>query len=297
MSDKTVMEEFVSSPDGQYNKSIFFASYCDLTIFVEDTNRGNIYEVLFSRLLEDKISFEKINLSGGKDKVKEFYFEHKKDPSVPRFFLVDLDFDDLHGHEKINDINFTYLEKYSIENYFIDNEVAGHFLNSRLQVGFDKCIDILNIDKWIKNLQDEYKETLILFLVIQSLKINQSNTSLPGEYFLEKSSSKIDKEKISRYYDEVLSDAISVGKEKEFYTQFEYYYKRLEMYSPNYWNIIPGKQLLSFFSKYIVNYCTRKSVEMDDFYHLCSFHLDIENLKFVRDNINNYLLSYKSHVS
>lgn len=297
MTEDTELQEFIVSPDGQYNKSIFLASYSDLTIFVEDTDRGNIYEVLLSRLLEEKISFEKIHLSGGKRKVMEFYHEHKKNPSVPRFFLVDLDFDDIHEHDKINDINFTYLNMYSIENYFIDKQVAGNFLNSRLQIGFDECLKKLNIDNWLTNLQDEYKNILQLYLVIQALGISMDNTKLTGEYFMENSSWKLDEIKISNYFEAVKKAAIESGKEKEFYFNYDYFGEKLELYSPNYWHMIPGKQLLACFRRYIVNFCEYKSVHLDDFYHLCSSHLDINKLQFLKNDIINYLSSYKSCVS
>ncbi|MED4212668.1 DUF4435 domain-containing protein [Priestia megaterium] len=285
-------DEFTRSTDGTFNKSIFLSVYSDLIIFVEDTDRGNIYETIFQKLLDESINFDNIYLSGGKKGVKEYYELYLKNPTVPSIFLVDLDYDDIHQHKKINDVNFIYLDRYSIENYFIDENVAGNFLNPRLQIGFDRCLQKINLHNWLDSMSIAYKEIIVLFLTIQSLELGIVNTKLNAQKFLKNNSWEIDSAKVASYHEEASKKAQGKGLFKDFCTKLDYYDKKLmELYKDKFWTMIPGKQLLTLFWRYLVDFCpqNKKTVFLDDFYHLCADHCDMENFSFLKDGIEKYL--------
>lgn len=288
-------DEFIRSTDGTFNKSIFLSVYSDLIIFVEDTDRGNIYETIFKRLLDESITFDNIRLSGGKKGVKEYYEIYLKNPTVPSIFLVDLDYDDIHLHEKIEDINFIYLDRYSIENYFVDENVAGNFLNPRIQIGFDKCLQKINLHDWMDSMSIAYKEIIALFLTIQTLELGMANTKLNAQMFLKDASWEIDSAKVDNYYQEASKKAQGRGIFKDFCTKLDDYDKKLmELYKDKFWTMIPGKQLLTLFWKYLVDFCpeNKRTVFLDDFYHLCATHCNIGNFGFLKNQIERYLVEW-----
>ncbi|WP_044748893.1 DUF4435 domain-containing protein [Bacillus alveayuensis] len=293
MSFQDSYDSLTYSIDGEFNLSLFLSSYNDLMIYVEDKDRPNIYESLFKRLLGNEIKIENIHLSGGKERVKELYKKYKENPITPCFFIVDLDFDDLHEKEKVSDENFLYLDRYSIENYLVDEHVGGVFLNGRLQIGEEKCREIIKFKEWLNEISQGYKYLICIFLCIQSLELPIENTSEDAGRFIKDKSWELDSEKIQKYYEKALSLALQKGKYEEFLDLMEFYDKKIQsLYHNEIWRVIPGKQLIKIFWRYLVGFCSYKTVYEDDFYHLAARECSLENLFFVKKAIMDYLKKF-----
>lgn len=172
------------------NKDQFNKQFNDIIIYVEDSGKEGIYLVIFKKILKSlNLKVDNIFTCGGKEKVIDKYFEEKNDNKT-RIYLLDRDFDkllykDIPGERmkgktylELNSLEGVfYLDKYSIENYFIESDLLTKTLENTIpQDSENKVIQEYEakIDKFIKNIIP----LLILFttyLLInkeQKLKIN-----------------------------------------------------------------------------------------------------------------------------
>jgi len=97
-------------------QDILYQQFNDIDIYVEDTGKERMYFNILTSLLPG-VKLSKIFSLGGKDNVIREAQAHDSDNK--KVYIVDLDFDDILGKKK-RIRNLVYLERYSIENYFID---------------------------------------------------------------------------------------------------------------------------------------------------------------------------------
>src|SRR6185437_17024386 len=99
-------------------QDILYQQFNDLDIYVEDENQENLYHSCLSKLLST-IRIEKIFPLRGKDNV---IFESKLNIGNKRkIYIIVKDFDDILGKSIIQP-NLFYLERYSIENYALEEK-------------------------------------------------------------------------------------------------------------------------------------------------------------------------------
>jgi hypothetical protein len=289
-------EKLERNADSLFNKSIFLSVYEDLIIYVEDEDLGGVYEVLLNRIFDNTIKYEKIHLSGGKQKVKDLFEIYSKNPIVPSFFIVDLDYDIILNNELIKADNFVYLQRYSIENYLLSDIVGINLLNSRLAIGREQCLLRLDFNNWINIVQNELKFLNSLFISIQYLALDIVNTSKNAEEFLKEKSWEIDTGKINKYFQEVQLVAYRKNKLDEL-NHFidEFNEVQNSMFSHNLWHIIPGKILLKIYYKYLVELFPKRKKQLyfdEDLYYLSAVNCDIEPMAYIREKVDLYLKDY-----
>lgn len=127
------------------NRDQFNKQFNDIIIYVEDNGKEGIYLVIFKKLLENlELQVDNIFTCGGKEKVIEKYYEEKNDDKA-RIYLLDRDFDKLlykdvsgqrmkgKSYSELESLEgIFYLDKYSIENYFIDSELIIRTIESTI---------------------------------------------------------------------------------------------------------------------------------------------------------------------
>lgn len=103
--------------NGLHAQDILWTQFNDVNFYVEDVDQQNFYLYLLKKLFPD-IRISRIFPLGGKSNVIN---AAKKSRSKKKIFLLDLDFDEI-LNKKVNKTNIFYLNKYSIENYLLDEK-------------------------------------------------------------------------------------------------------------------------------------------------------------------------------
>jgi len=173
--------------ESEISSSILLLDTKKCNFFVEDLGKEHIYQCIFKNVIKDFNNRFNVITKGGKNNVKLTYKDFKENPhnykDCPCIFLVDLDFDEINSTDKIVDSNFIYLERYSIENYLIDEEAIATFISAQKNTDFDTSKKMLNYNFWFNNISSQLNDFFILFIVVQkycnSLKnINNFSTKL-----------------------------------------------------------------------------------------------------------------------
>ena len=99
----------------------FYAHRNGVTIIVEDEGKETFYTEVLARLLEGEVQIDRVMGVGGKRNVLNRWLERSsRSESVPEFYLIDGDFDDLIGKSIPYDDLLFKLERYDIESYLVE---------------------------------------------------------------------------------------------------------------------------------------------------------------------------------
>lgn len=188
---------------------ILYDALDDVIVYIEDAAGVHIYETILYRLLGDTLKVTNVHAVNGKRNLINLYKRSKSDYSEATkkacFYIADLDFDTILENNMVTDKNFIYLERYSIENYLVDENAGASIINSRTNQGIESCKRNLNILNWLEKISICYKKLLTIFMVVQKLDIDVSNTGLKAAYFTNDNSSYfLDELKIRKYIKETV---------------------------------------------------------------------------------------------
>lgn len=174
---------------GEYAKSIFFHSYNEIDVYVEDTSLGykKIYTELLKRVLKDDYRIHSIFPLGSRDSVINFCKTHRKDR--PFVFIVDADLYQMSGEDDEGILKLEglfVLEKYCIENYLIDVSALLELLHEEdVEKDIEEITKLFSYDEWLeknkKLLVDLFVEYAIAFSLvpeIQTVSYRVSNLTL-----------------------------------------------------------------------------------------------------------------------
>lgn len=290
MNLKTGIPEY--SIEAELAIPVLYSTYTDIIFYVEDTDRVNIYETILSRVLNRDIDFNCIRPTGGKKKMKQIFGSANDEFFNTCFFIADLDFDEFLDAEMINHPNFIYLKRYSIENYLVDENVGIEFLNGRLGVGKVKCRETIKFNEWLSEVQTLYKPLIILFVLAQKLELGIPNAKSRAEEYITNNSWRIDRKKIRNYFNQVVKKSQENQSQNIIPLMFSINREILKKYPKDYWKMIPGKQLITIFIRYLVSYTKNKQHILDDFIHQAAKDCSISELEYIKERIE-YVLSMR----
>lgn len=164
---------------------ILYSQFNDIDIYVEDAGKEYMYYQLFKFLLPG-IKLAKIFSLGGKDNV---VLEAQANSSNKnKVYLVDLDFDNILA-KKQTIRNLIYLERYSIENYLVDEGAIKEQIREKKPSMTDAVIERLFIYKAEVSKIAEYLITPALAaILVQRYDLRIAYPSIePYEYITYKS--------------------------------------------------------------------------------------------------------------
>ena len=93
-----------------------------MNFYVEDEDQENLYLEILGKLFP-RLLITQIFALGGKENVLKHAGDPVNAPNAPKsVYIVDKDFDDLLGHVVKDRANIFYLDRYSIENYLMEEE-------------------------------------------------------------------------------------------------------------------------------------------------------------------------------
>lgn len=115
----SIEESFPTKGDNYLlGQDVLWSQFNDINFYVEDVNQENFYFLILKKLFPS-IKLNRIFPLGGKDNV--ILEANKSLRNKKKVFILDLDFDEI-LNKKQNIKNLFYLERYSIENYLIEND-------------------------------------------------------------------------------------------------------------------------------------------------------------------------------
>lgn len=184
-------------------------------VVVEGADDVPIYESCLASALPDTAQYDVI-YSGGKTAIRE-YLVSKNSSNV--VFIIDRDFDDL----GVDDSRVVSLDRYSIENYFICEEVVGHSLQFALSCKLKDALEIFSLDEFKLSISRSL-ETLIKVIfyyqrVISPQRVGQVRPSWSDAFLCENGSWHLCSDQIQKLIDELLPEPELVGEAEEYYDQ------------------------------------------------------------------------------
>lgn len=155
-------------------QNIFYSQFNEVEFFVEDTDQENLYYVILKKLFPD-IRFEKIFPLNGKTNVTNAAIQQSNDHK--KIYIVDLDFDHIIGTKRTDLNNLFYLERYSIENYFVSQTAINELIIEKYpKKKRERIINEFNINDFLTESQRLLDKLFCCFLIIRKY-------SLGIEYF------------------------------------------------------------------------------------------------------------------
>lgn len=283
MSDAII--DLTYSEDALFNRSLFFSTYNDINIFVEDSGKSYEYEAIFERLFNKEIYFSSIFPLGGKNNVLK---KHKEcnlfdENGKLNVFIVDGDFDNIWPERKIDSDNLIYLSRYNIESYFCCKDSIIDYMRGILKKNRNSTISMIKFDEWIKFLNDDASPLFTLFAAIQRHYPQLSNVSGAISKFLSPDGT-INNDVVREYQKEVTATIISMNDfiddtRKQIHNQFHYMSKEEIAYS-----IICGKFQFESLCRQLSFRCG-KNINRQAFRNALITNFDIKPLFFLRDRI------------
>lgn len=115
-------------------------------VVVEGADDVPIYESCLSSMSPDCNQYD-IVFAGGKTAIRKFLLSNTTDNAI---FIIDRDFYDI----GISDMRIVSLDRYSIENYFICEEVISRSLQFILGCKFQDALEAFNLDEFISEVSE-----------------------------------------------------------------------------------------------------------------------------------------------
>lgn len=155
---------------------VFYKGFNQYYFYVEDVCQENLYFEILKKVFED-VDITKIFPLGGKQNV----LAHAKDMSNKhinnRVYLLDKDFDDLHGTKEEIDEVF-YLNHFCIENYLMEpNALLEVVVESHPQINRNDIQSNLSLDTVIPSIAEELRPLFALFFLVQAEDLGIRNCS------------------------------------------------------------------------------------------------------------------------
>lgn len=196
------------SPEALAALDIFYDEFNDVHFFVEDEDQENLYEVILRRMFPD-LQIARIFPLGGKRAVLDHDPQSiERDTKPQSIYLVDKDFDDLLG-VKVQKPGLFYLDRYCIENYFVDPDAIVEFVvETAPKLKRPEIATNLNIFTKLTELMESLLPLFQMFYCVQRFELGIKNCSLPAERFcLDRNLWKVNPAAVAEYRDEVIRAA------------------------------------------------------------------------------------------
>lgn len=258
----------------------FFDGLNDINLYVEDADSQYLYETIFKRLLGEQYNIRTIFPCGGKQAVKEMFFERGHDTNgIKNIYIVDGDFDWLIFPEKmIKDSQFVYIRMYNIESYLFNEDGLCSLVKSKL-----KCMDVyahecLNYTKWYKRIVEEAKDLFLCYCYIQKKKLGIPNVNRSHYEFID---GKTGFKRVDGAFEEYKAELYKSNPSAE--TEIQMIRQEFEKHlGCHYEVLICGKFLLSSLHTYLYT-IIKESIHKDDLLWCLVNTFDVNKLDYIKE--------------
>jgi hypothetical protein len=271
-------------------QSVFYEQFNEVQFYFEDAQKEELYYLIFKKLFSD-INFTKVFGLNGKVSVIE-----KAEKSINkknRVFIVDKDFDDLLGLKRTNLKNLFYLDRYSIENYFFEEEAIKKFIISQMPNRNRNTINF-KLSPLIRKIIQKLKYLTIYFFVAHKNQIPYfESCSLPLERFTRNlNPTEIDSGKVKAYRISLRLGLVAIKCPNTYSSEIARAKRLLVFESETIFKHIPGKHCIKLLMKILKERFPKiGNLEFNRVCYAladkCLFH-SLDNLK---NAINNYIIA------
>ncbi len=267
-------------------QDVFYAQFNDVSFYVEDTEQEHLYFNILKRLFAD-IQFEKIFPLNGKTNLKNHALENSGDNN--KVYIADIDFEDILGTKEELD-NVFYLNKYSIENFFIEKEGIFEIIREKNpKLKNDEIEGLIDLNSNLKQCKLMLSELTCTFIVIQKYELGKEyfRLSPARDFNLETTPPIVQNTFLPAYFNDVeqllhKKDGRYTLKSKQ--GEFKSHFRSLGSALKN----IPGKYLLN-----VVKYQLEKAglinqVSLESLTYKLSKECNLDSLHYLRNEIHAY---------
>jgi hypothetical protein len=279
------------SEAGRAARDVFWDEFNDVNFYVEDEDQENLYFEILGRLFPG-IRITQIFPLGGKEAV----IRHVSDPvnqakANKSIYIVDKDFDDLHG--KVQDIdNLFYLSRYSVENFLIEeNAVVQIAVDSTPKKKRKELEERIGFELFLQKSIPKIAPLFCLFFVVQHFDLGMKNCDCkPEEYSKEGSAWEIDDAKVCAYNREVRAILL---RDNNFESDAEYEAHMSRILSDYFQNDtnIGGKFLLALLYHYLRSRVDIGNVTRDSLCYRLARNGSLVGFSHLKEQIEAFLRS------
>lgn len=270
-------------------EDIFYTQFNDISFYIEDVNQENFFHCVLSKLF-DELSIDKIFPLGGKENVinesRENLGNRKK------VYIVDKDFDDI--LDKVENYNnLFYLERYSIENYLLEEKsLIYYIIGEKPRLSIAHIVDRINYDDSMANIGGSLNEFILLHVVVQSKCPSLKNISLNYERFVTFNNGNfiINPTQLQWYKDEIQSKLYEIDMRLTLNAQLKIQKKKLKFNNFN--EVIkhyPGKYLIKMIKQLIESTFGLTSRNYDSFCYRLADKCEFGSLTPIKIKIDQYI--------
>lgn len=268
-------ESFLAGQD------ILYTQFNDLSFFVEDENQENLYFHILKKIFSN-IKINKIFPLNGKINVVS---EAKINLGNKRkIYIVDKDFDDILGNDTKLE-NLFYLNRYSIENYLIENNaIIDIIIEEKPKLNKKHICMIFNLESFNKEAVNLFNKLISSYLVIQKHKLGIKNVKYnPEKFCIFNPTSEL---KINEYhnYNKQIEQTLKSKDKRHTITGQITVFKKHSKKLAN----IPGKYLIKFLNsrlKYLFNI----NIEIESFTFRLAKNSELNSLNHLKNSVINYI--------
>lgn len=259
----------------------------DLFVFIEDRNAIQIYKKIFQRIYGDDFKVDKVYSMGNKTGVMEKFEEwygNTQDLSKC-VFIVDKDYDFLLRSTFINSSNLIELEKYTIENYLIQQEsIIKYILIHKHNLNEEEVGEKLSWSSWRTEMDVGFTNLFINFAIAFKYDLGKNCGQSPHSY-LQKTDHRIDECAIQEYNTRTREKCEEVGLDYDFETEE---IKSLFMVDNqlDFDSLIKGKYLLQSLIKYIKVLFEMRHIDVNSLNYILADELNVEDFNFLKEKIS-----------
>ncbi len=193
------------SDRAKYAKHVFYSSYNDVDIFIEDTavESKKLYVQIFGRALEFGIKLTQVFPIGAREKVLAACAKDQGDRARGAVYIVDGDFEILTS-KSYNLKRLYVLKRYSIENYLVDEDAVVSILNEEvLDQDRDEIKRTLDFDKWLSAISSDLRPLVIAAAVGKHKSCGVKTAKIPLSEITSCEFGLVDKGKIAAKVEEI----------------------------------------------------------------------------------------------
>ncbi|TGM97314.1 DUF4435 domain-containing protein [Leptospira dzoumogneensis] len=231
---------------GKKAKAVFYTSFNDIDVFIEDTGPGSkkLYEILLSKIFKTAFRVNTVFPLGGKKSVID---ECKADVDFSRkkIFIVDGDLELLLGNNPTGVFRLFILKKYCIENYFIDENAILEVLDEEdIEQSKEQLKKLFDYENWKINNETILFDLFVHFAISHKYSIGIATVSNPISHLVSSSDGIIDLAKFEKRKIELISEMLRVIATTDIESSCKEIFERVVKSNVNPIDCISGKDYL-----------------------------------------------------
>lgn len=285
------IEDSIPSKSDAYRigEDIFFFQFNDVSFYVEDEEQENFFFCILKRLFPE-IRIERIFPLGGKDNVIEEAKKNQGDKK--KVFIVDKDFDDI-LNKVVNYDNLFYLDRYSIENYLLEQDaLINYIISEKPKLKRANIENQFNIETCLTDIFNVLKELVYLHIIVQNRCSLIKNVSLNHERFVrfQNNSFVTRNDQINNYKQDIINELNNIDRRLTLMGQMRTVKKIVSLKTnANCIVHVPGKYTIKMLKQMIESLFGLSSRNTESFsYHIAEKSKFI-SLQSLKEQVENYI--------